>query len=282
MLDPKIVAIPLYIALMAIEHAATRRRPRSADRGYAGRDSATSISRGLGSVVIGALYGVVQLAVFGWAGQFAVADLGAIASDASAPGWLASWVLLFLLVDFCYYWFHRLHHEVRFFWAAHVTHHSSQYYNLSTAVRQSWTPVTATAFYIPIFLLGFEPWQFAFVYGWNLIYQFWIHTERIDRLPRPFEYVLNTPSHHRVHHGSDNVYLDKNYGGILILFDRAFGTFQAEADRPVYGLTRNIDSYNPVYVAWHEFAAIARDVRRAASWRDRMRLTFGRPVVYEG
>jgi sterol desaturase/sphingolipid hydroxylase (fatty acid hydroxylase superfamily) len=278
MLDPKVVAIPLYLGLMAIEFAATKLRPRAGDRGYDGRDSATSIIMGLGSLAIGALYGVVQLAVFSWVGQFAVADLGAVADDSGTSGWLASWALLFLLVDFCYYWFHRLHHEVRFFWAAHVTHHSSQYYNLSTAVRQSWTPVTATVFYLPIFLLGFQPWQFAFAYGWNLIYQFWIHTERIGKMPRWFEFVFNTPSHHRVHHGSDNVYLDKNYGGILILFDRLFGSFQAEAARPVYGLTKNINSYNPVYVAWHEFAAIGRDLRRASGWRERWVLTFGRPV----
>ncbi len=235
---------------------------------------------GLGSLVIGAVYGIVQLGIFAWVQHhFAIIDLGAVASDSSSPGWLASWVLLFLGVDFLYYWFHRLHHEVRFFWAAHVTHHSSQYFNLTTAVRQSWTPVTGTVFYLPLFFLGFEPWQYAFVYGWNLIYQFWIHTERIDKMPRWFEAVMNTPSHHRVHHGSDNQYLDENYGGMLIIFDRMFGTFQAEGARPVYGLTNNISPSNPVYVAWHEFVAIGRDLRAAASWQQRWRVAFGRPGV---
>ncbi len=262
---------------MALEFWSSKRNPRPGDRGFDGKDSATSITMGLGSLAIGALYGVAQIAIFTWVSGFALLDLGAVADNSGASGWLASWVLLVLLVDFCYYWFHRLHHEVRFFWAAHVTHHSSQYFNLTTAVRQSWTPVTGTVFYLPIFLLGFEAWQFAFVYGWNLIYQFWIHTERINSLPRWYEFVFNTPSHHRVHHGSDNVYLDKNYGGILIVFDRIFGTFQEEAARPAYGLTRNISSYNPIYVAWHEFVAIGRDVRRAPSWGQRWLATFGRP-----
>ncbi len=277
MLDPKVVAIPFYLTTMALEFWSSKRNPRPGDRGFDGKDSATSITMGLGSLAIGALYGVAQIAIFTWVSGFALLDLGAVADNAGASGWLASWVLLVLLVDFCYYWFHRLHHEVRFFWAAHVTHHSSQYFNLTTAVRQSWTPVTGTVFYLPIFLLGFEAWQFAFVYGWNLIYQFWIHTERINKLPRWYEFVFNTPSHHRVHHGSDNVYLDKNYGGILIVFDRIFGTFQEEAARPAYGLTRNISSYNPIYVAWHEFVAIGRDVRRAPTWGQRWLATFGRP-----
>ena len=271
MLDPKAIAVPFYLTMLAIEFLAARRDPRPGDRGYETKDTAISLTMGVGSLLIGALYGVAQLTVFAWVGQFAIVDLG-------SSGSFGAWVLLVLLVDFFYYWFHRMHHEVRFFWAAHVTHHSSQHYNLSTALRQSWTPMTGTLFYLPIFLLGFQPWQFAFVYGWNLIYQFWIHTERIDRMPRWFEFVLNTPSHHRVHHGSDNIYLDKNYGGILILFDRAFGTFQQESARPVYGLTKNINSSNPVYVAWHEFAAIGRDIGRASTWRERLVLIFGRPT----
>jgi sterol desaturase/sphingolipid hydroxylase (fatty acid hydroxylase superfamily) len=136
--------------------------------------------------------------------------------------------------------------------------------------------MTGLLFYVPVFLLGFEPWQWALVHGANLLYQFWIHTERIDRLG-PLEWVLNTPSHHRVHHGTNPQYLDKNYGGILIVFDRVFGTFEPEREPVVYGLTKNIASYNPVYVAWHEFAAIARDVRDAASWRHRLRYVFAHP-----
>ncbi len=137
-----------------------------------------------------------------------------------------TYVVLFLADDFAYYWFHRIHHEVRVFWASHVVHHSSQHYNLSTALRQTWTPMTALPFWAGLALLGFQPWMILTQQAISLIYQFWIHTERIGRLPAPIEYVFNTPSHHRVHHGSNEIYLDRNYGGILIIWDRLFGTFQ--------------------------------------------------------
>ena len=171
-----------------------------------------------------------------------------------------------LAVDFAYYWFHRLHHEVRVLWASHVPHHSSQHYNLSTALRQSWTPFTGLPFYLPLALL-FSPAQIATAYGINLLYQFWIHTELIDRLG-PLEWVFNTPSHHRVHHGANVQYLDRNYAGILIVWDRWFGSFEPEAERVRYGLTKNITSFNPVYAAFHEFVAVFRDALTAPSLRD--------------
>ncbi|MFN8126750.1 MAG: sterol desaturase family protein [Candidatus Nanopelagicales bacterium] len=275
--DMTVVAIPLYIVTMAIEILLVWRRPREGERGYAAKDSATSIIMGLGSLVIAAVLATIQLGFLLFFSRFAVADLGAGTSSSSWLVQAATWIALFVLVDFCYYWFHRVHHETRLFWAAHVTHHSSRHYNLSTALRQSWTPLTSWIFYVPVMLVGFSPAQFAFAYSLNLIYQYWIHTERIRHLPRPVEYVFNTPSHHRVHHGSNPEYLDTNYGGILIIWDRMFGSFVPE-DRAVdYGLTKNIETYNPVRVAWHEFAAIARDVRRADSWRERVAYVFGRP-----
>jgi sterol desaturase/sphingolipid hydroxylase (fatty acid hydroxylase superfamily) len=276
MLDPTVVAIPMFIGLMTVEAVSFRLAPDDGLRGYQAKDAATSITMGLGSLVVGAVWGLVALACYGWVADLSPLDLGAVASG--PVGWTAAlaWALLVVMDDLCYYWFHRLHHEVRVFWAAHVTHHSSQYYNLSTAVRQSWTPMTGLPFYLPVFLLGFQPWQWAVVHGFNLLYQFWIHTERIDRLG-PLEWVLNTPSHHRVHHGTNRQYLDRNYGGILIVFDRLFGTFEPERERVVYGLTTNITSHNPVYVAWHEFAAIARDVRAAGAWRDRAGYVLGHP-----
>ena len=143
------------------------------------------------------------------------------------PGDWWVWVLLFFADDFSYYWFHRISHESRFFWASHVVHHSSTHYNLSTALRQTWVPMTYLPFWLWMPAVGFEPWMVLLAQAWSLIYQFWIHTERITRLPRPLEWVLNTPSHHRVHHGSNEVYLDKNYGGILIIWDRLFGTYAA-------------------------------------------------------
>jgi sterol desaturase/sphingolipid hydroxylase (fatty acid hydroxylase superfamily) len=188
-----------------------------------------------------------------------------------------TYVLLFFADDFAYYWFHRIHHEVRVFWASHVVHHSSQHYNLSTALRQTWTPMTALPFWAGLALLGFQPWMILLQQAISLIYQFWIHTERIGRLPAPFEFIFNTPSHHRVHHGSNQLYLDRNYGGILIVWDRLFGTFQGETERPRYGLTQNLRTSKPHRVAFHEFAAIARDVRGAGSWRHRLGYLFRAP-----
>ena len=184
--------------------------------------------------------------------------------DAGDGPWAFAGALI--AVDFAYYWFHRLHHEVRVLWASHVPHHSSQRYNLSTALRQTWTPMTGLPFYLPLALV-FTPIQIATAFGVNLLYQFWIHTELIGRLG-PLEWVLNTPSHHRVHHGANVQYLDRNYGGILIVWDRWFGTFEPEAERVRFGLTKNIASGNPVYAAFYEFVAVFRDAGRAGSLRD--------------
>lgn len=285
-LAPQVVAIPLYLGLMALELVEVRRERRDAERqgtaphltGYTGKDTATSLTMGIGSLVWGAIFAGVSLAFDFFFYDRRLLDLGSFASGSAGIGAaIAAWALLVVLDDFCYYWFHRVHHESRFFWAAHVTHHSSQKYNLSTALRQSWIPLTSLPFYIPVFLLGFTPVQWAFVHGINLVYQFWIHTEAVDRMWRWFEAVFNTPSHHRVHHGSNPQYLDKNYAGIFIVWDRLFGTFEPEVERVRYGLTKNIDSYNPIYVAYHEVIAIGRDVARARSWRDRWRFAFGSP-----
>jgi len=186
-------------------------------------------------------------------------------------------VLLFVADDFAYYWFHRVGHEVRVFWASHVTHHSSEHYNLSTALRQTWVPMAALPFWLPLALLGFKPWMIILQQAISLTYQFFIHTERVGKLPRPIELIFNTPSHHRAHHGSNDIYLDKNYGGITIIWDRLLGTFQAETERVKYGLTKNIETFNPIKVAAHEYAAIVRDVRAASSWRDRLGYVFRGP-----
>ena len=171
--------------------------------------------------------------------------------------------MLLFAEDLCYYWFHRIHHEVRFLWAAHVNHHSSQHYNLSTALRQPLlTPLTGPIFWAPLALLGFPPWMILTAQAWSLLYQFWLHTEAVDRLG-PLEWILNTPSHHRVHHGKNVPYLDKNHGGIFIIWDRLFGTFAPEDERVVYGLTKDITTFNPLRIGFHEVAAIARDVARA-------------------
>ena len=180
-------------------------------------------------------------------------------------------------VDLLYYVYHRMAHRVRLFWATHQAHHSSQYFNFATALRQKWN-ISGDVFLralLPLF--GVPPWLVFLSFSINLIYQFWIHTERIDRLWRPIEFVFNTPSHHRVHHGMDQQYLDRNYGGIFILWDRLFGSFQAETTRPHYGLTKQVDTFNIWKLQTWEYVAIARDVRNATRWRDRLGYIFGPP-----
>ena len=197
----------------------------------------------------------------------------------AANPWLivAVFVGLFLLEDLAYYCFHRGHHRIRFLWASHVVHHSSRYYNFTTALRQSWTPMTTLPFWLPLALLGFPPWMIFMQQSISLVYQFFLHTERIGRLPRPVEWVMNTPSHHRVHHGSNERYLDRNFGGILIVWDRLFGSFEGEGERVRYGLTANIDTYNPIRVAFGEYAALWRDMRQAPSVGDALRYLVNPP-----
>jgi len=255
------VAVPLFLMLMAAEIWRTK---GLADRvrGYEWRDTVASLSMGLGNVAISMGTKVVTLAVFAALHRHALFDIGFV--------WWA-WPLAILGDDFCYYWFHRSSHEVRFLWAAHENHHSSRHYNLSTALRQSWTtPFTAPLFWTPLALIGVEPLMILAVQGISLVYQFWIHTELIDRMG-PFENFFNTPSHHRVHHGRNVRYLDRNHGGILIIWDRLFGTFAPEREAVDYGLTKNIHTFNPVRIAFHEFASLGRDLASAGSIGDALR-----------
>lgn len=191
---------------------------------------------------------------------------------------LVSWTGVFLLVDLCYYWSHRMAHHVNFLWAGHVVHHSSEEYNLAVALRQSSLHgFFSWIFYMPLALLGI-PWQmYVATYALNLVYQFWIHTRAVGRLGPLAEWVLNTPSHHRVHHGRNPKYLDRNHGGALIVWDRLFGTFQAEEEEPVYGITTPLRSWNPLWANLHVFVDIARSARRASSWRDRLMFVVGPP-----
>jgi len=188
-----------------------------------------------------------------------------------------AWVALFFADDFSYYWFHRVSHESRLFWASHVVHHSSEHYNLSTALRQTWVPMTYFPFWLPLPLLGFPVWMVLLAQAWSLIYQFWIHTEKIRKLPRWFEAIFNTPSHHRVHHGSNKIYLDRNYGGILIIWDRMFGTYEGEGERVRYGLTTQLRTFRPVQVAFHEYIAMWHDMKRAQKLRDKLGVLYHGP-----
>lgn len=239
-------AIPGFVLLLSLEAWFSYRENRHL---YETKDTFTSLGLGIGNVAVGLVTKAAIFGLFSFLYKFRIFEL-----DYTA-WWY--WVLLFFADDFSYYWFHRTSHSVNWFWASHVVHHSSQHYNLAAALRQTWTGNATGAFlfwaWMP--LVGFHPIWILFMQQISLIYQFWIHTETIHKLPRPLEFILNTPSHHRVHHGSDLKYLDKNHGGILIVWDRLFGTFQAEEHRPTYGLTHNIESFNPFVVAfktWEE------------------------------
>jgi sterol desaturase/sphingolipid hydroxylase (fatty acid hydroxylase superfamily) len=242
-------------------------------RGYEKRDTFASLGMGVGNVIISAFTTGSAFALWTWGYQHRVLQLG------QAQLWW-SWVALFFAEDLCYYWFHRSHHEVRLLWAAHVSHHTSQYFNLSTALRQPWfTPISGPIFWLPLALLGFPPAMILTAQAVSLIYQFWIHTETVQKLPAPLEWLLNTPSHHRVHHGKNISYLDRNHGGVLIIWDRLFGSFAAEdAREPVrYGITHDLTTFNPLRIAVHEVVAITQDLRKTRSLRHAFGYLFAPP-----
>ncbi|MED5464768.1 MAG: sterol desaturase family protein [Myxococcota bacterium] len=265
-------AIPVFLLTMIGESWWIHRKsppPREGVLGYTPRDTAASIAMGLGFLVIKHLSKLVVLPLYLLLYELRLFEI-------PTKGW-QWWVLLIILQDFAFYWYHRCHHEVRFLWAAHVNHHSSERFNLSTALRQSWTsPLTSVPFFAPLMLLGFEPAMFFAVALINLLYQYWVHTELVGRLGF-LEAIMVTPSHHRVHHGAQGRYLDRNHGGIFILWDRLFGTFETESIPVVYGLTKNITTYNPVKIAFHEWVAMCRDVKNAKSFTDAWGYVIKRP-----
>ncbi len=267
--DVVTLAIPVFAGLILVEVAAWRLAGRAV---YETRDAAASLLMGLGSQ-IAPLFGgaAVGAAMLFAAYQYRLFDL--------PNAWWAV-VLCFVVDDFRYYWWHRISHERRWFWASHIVHHSSQHYNLTTALRQTWTGgiLSVALFKTPLALLGFHPMMLLFVSGLNLIYQFWIHTETIGRLG-PFEWLFNTPSHHRVHHATNARYLDANYAGTLIIWDRLFGTFVREDDRekPRYGVIKNLATFNPLVIAFHEWLSMARDAAGARNWREVAGYLFGPP-----
>lgn len=273
--DLIIYAIPFFFLAMGLEyltfrHAAHEHAEAGEDApvGFEAKDTATSLSMGVGHLFIAGVWKLVVLVIY--AAIYSVSPIQLSPSD-----WW-TWVLLFFVDDLAYYSFHRSHHRIRLFWAMHVVHHSSEHYNFSTALRQDWSPFSSIFFWMPGALL-FEPWMIYLAFSWSLLYQFLLHTEAVRKLPRPIEFIFNTPSHHRVHHGSQEQYLDKNYGGILIIWDRMFGSFEPEEERVRYGLTKNINTFHPVKVAYGEYVNIWRDVKAADNWRDRFGYAFKGP-----
>ena len=266
--NPTNYAVPGFVLLVLAEMIVARTRNRAA---YEPRDTLTSLLFGLGSTVAGALAAGAMVGLFGWIAQFRVTTI---------PYAWWSFAIAFVLHDFSYYWVHRTGHRVRWFWAAHVNHHSSQHYNLSTALRQTWTGFFAIGFIfeVPAILIGFPVPMMLFVGGLNLIYQFWIHTEVVRRCPRWFEAVMNTPSHHRVHHAINPGYLDRNYAGVFIVWDKLFGTYTPERDDTPcrYGIVKQLGSFNLLYAVFHEWIGIARDLW-TAPWRAKLMYLVGPP-----
>lgn len=261
-------AVPGFVLLVALEAVADAVMRRDL---YEIKDTAASLTMGVGNLLVNLLAKVLQFSIFSALHRFAIFHIG--------YQWWA-WVLIFFADDFTYYWFHRVSHESRFFWASHVVHHSSQRYNLSTAVRQTWTgSFMGFVFWLWLPVVGFPPAMIMTIGAISLLYQFWIHTELIRSLG-PFERILNTPSHHRVHHGSNPKYIDRNHAGTLIVWDKLFGTYEPEdpADAPRFGLTTNINTYNPVRIAFHEWVDMGHDVWNAPGWRNKLRYAFGNPA----
>ena len=267
--DPVTLATPFFILTVILEIVLGRLGVFKVR--YETKDAAVSLLMGLGSTVAGVLTAGASFAAALWVYQHRLFDIPMTA--------VWAWIVVFLLEDLTYYGFHRLSHERRFWWAAHVNHHSSQHYNLSTALRQTWTGGVAGTWllWLPLALIGFPPAMVAIQKGISLVYQYWIHTEAIRRMPRWFEAVFNTPSRHRVHHARNPVYLDRNYAGILIIWDRMFGTFQPELDAEPcrYGIVKNLATFNLLRVAFHEWIGIAQDLVRAP--RHALGWLFGAP-----
>ena len=267
--DPVTLATPFFILAVILEMVLARFGRVKAN--YEWRDARTSLLMGLGSTIAGVLTGGLAAAAILWVYKFHIFNIG-------MKDWRA-WVAIFFLEDLAYYVFHRLAHERRVWWASHVNHHTSQHYNLTTALRQTWTGGVALTWlpWLPLALLGFPPVMIAVEKGISLVYQFWIHTEAVGKLPKPIEAVFNTPSHHRVHHARNPRYLDRNFAGILIIWDRMFGTFEPERDEvPVrYGVVKNLGDFNLIRAAFHEWHAIGGDVRREP--RHALGYIFGPP-----
>ncbi|MES2992981.1 MAG: sterol desaturase family protein [Pseudomonadota bacterium] len=271
MTGPQIIvlATPLFFLLIGIEYIVGRRRGRDT---YRLNDALNSIGLGVMSQLTGVFSALLTLGIY------------TVVYEHAAPWQLpanAAWVWIVGLVfyDFCYYWHHRFGHTVALFWAAHAVHHQSEDYNLSTALRQTssgW--IGGWVFYLPMALLGFPPLVFGVVALIDLLYQYWVHTQQIGKLGW-FDRWFCAPSNHRVHHAVNDQYLDKNYGGILIVWDRLFGSYAEEDDAVpcVYGTRGPLRSWNPVWANLHLYAELAQETRRASTWRDRLRIWFEHP-----
>jgi alkylglycerol monooxygenase len=265
-LNPIVLSIPIFFLLIGVELIVERFTHKDL---YKLPDAIANLSCGITSQLSGLFLKILAIGVY----EFIFENAALFTLERN---WLY-WLSLFLLVDFAYYWAHRMSHEINLFWGGHVVHHQSEEYNLSVALRQSSFQVVWTfAFNLPIALLGFETVDFVLISALNTLYQFWIHTETIGKMGW-FEYIFNTPSHHRVHHGRNPKYIDKNHAGSLIIWDRMFGTFQAEEEKPIYGITKPVNSWNAIWANVSHYSEMGKDLKRITSWKDKIKYIFKKP-----
>ena len=261
------LSIPVFFALIGVELLVARLQGKKL---YRYNDAINDLNCGILQQAMGVFNKAI---VFG--GYVVLYETGHLLEIPRSSG--LAWGLCFLGVDFFYYWFHRVSHESSLPWGAHIVHHQSEEYNLAVALRQgAFQPLFSWLFYLPLAAIGFPPLMFLVCSSFNTLYQFWIHTRLIGRLG-PLEWVLNTPSHHRVHHGRDPKYIDRNHGGTLIVWDRLFGTFRVEEEEPVYGITRPLRSFNPLWANFQVWADLAGMAGRTRRLRDGLRLLWKRP-----
>lgn len=258
--------VPLMFFFVGLEFFLSKKRNLNL---YSGKDFLASLSIGLVNII---LNGFMKVGVF----IFFLFFYNLTPLKIPFTWW--SFILCFFALDFFRYWAHRVAHEQRFWWSTHVVHHSSVHYNFSVSFRLSWTQNLKIIFFLPVILMGFHPLVFLIVHQIEVLYQFWIHTELIKKLPKPIEYIFTTPSHHRVHHSINEKYMDKNFGSTLIIWDRLFKTFQVEEEQPIYGITKPVNSYNPVYLVFHEWVDVFKDLGRAKSPKMAWQILFGSPV----
>ncbi|HEY3430362.1 MAG TPA: sterol desaturase family protein [Cyclobacteriaceae bacterium] len=264
--NPIVMSIPIFFILIGIELVVER---ISNKKLYRLPDAIANLSCGITSQLSGLFLKVFAIGIY----QLLHENFNLVTWDKTWVYWLA----LFLLADLAYYWAHRMSHEINLFWGGHVVHHQSEDYNLSVALRQSSLQVIWTfAFSLPLAFFGFDTFDFAIVSAYITLYQFWIHTESINKMGW-FEYIFNTPSHHRVHHGRDPKYIDKNHAGTLIIWDRMFGTFQQEEERPTYGITKPINSWNAVFANFSHYVEMGKDLKRITNWKDKVKYLFMKP-----
>ena len=260
-----IYAAPIMFALVLAEYFFRIIKMR---REYDTKDAWAATAVGIGNIVSSALTKVATFSII-------LFFYNMVPWGVPVTWW--SFILCLIVLDFCRYWAHRVAHEQRFWWATHVTHHSSEQYNFTVSFRLSWIQQLKIVFFLPVALLGFHPVVFFVVHQIEVLYQFWLHTELIKKLPAPIEYIFTTPSHHRVHHATNEKYLDKNYGSTFIIWDRIFGTFYPEEETPDYGILKPVNSYNPVYLVFHEAMDIAKDMKAYRSPKAWWKILFGSP-----